>query len=198
MENIDQVIEKVKKEEILLLDMRDFESYMRGHIANSVFAPYVEGRWAPEISNFLGSRNVKAIVLYRNKEEMEIASRELKTEGHSLAFFPYEEFKEWGKFQEAHAKNMSSSEFGEKMEEYSVIDVREPYEWNSGHIENAQLIPLNDLFVEYEKLEKNRKYAVVCAHGNRSLYAAIFLADRGFDVVNVSDGMEGLKRSGYF
>ena len=196
-DDIGKVVEKVKKEEMMILDMRDFESYMKGHIPNSILAPYVEGRWAPEISNFLSSRDSPTIVLYESDEEKNVASSELSKLGHELQFLKYKEFKQAGNFQEAHATNLRPDEFGEHIEDYQVIDVREPYEWNSGYIDNAHLIPLNDLFIEYEKLDKKKKYAIICAHGNRSLYGAIFLADKGYEVYNVDGGMDALQRSGY-
>lgn len=155
-DDIEKVVEKVKKEEMMILDMRDFESYMKGHIPNSILAPYVEGRWAPEISNFLSSRDSPTIVLYESDEEKNVASSELSKLGHELQFLKYKEFKQAGNFQEAHATNLRPDEFGEHIEDYQVIDVREPYEWNSGYIDNAHLIPLNDLFIEYEKLDKKR------------------------------------------
>ena len=197
MEDIKEIAERVRKEEIMILDMRDFESYMKGHISNSILAPYVEGRWAPEIANFLSSRDTPTIVLFEADEDKTVASKELSKMGHDLQFLRYEEFRSAGNFEEAHATNLRPEEFGEHIEDYQVIDVREPYEWNSGYIDDAHLIPLNDLFVEYEKLDKKKKYAIICAHGNRSLYGAIFLADKGFDVYNVDGGMDALQRSGY-
>ena len=194
---MDEIIEKVRNGEVDVLDMRDLDSYMKGHIANSILAPYVEGRWAQEISNFLNSRKNASIVLYESEEEKKKSMEKLRELGHDVPFYKYSEFISNGNFEEAHATNLQTTEFGDHIEDYKVIDVREPYEWNSGYIEDAHLIPLNDLFVQYEKLDRDKKYAVVCAHGNRSLYGAIFLADKGFNVYNVEGGMEELKRAGY-
>ena len=36
---MDEIIEKVRNGEVDVLDMRDLDSYMKGHIANSILAP---------------------------------------------------------------------------------------------------------------------------------------------------------------
>jgi rhodanese-related sulfurtransferase len=198
MEDLRQFVTLFKENKAELLDMRDFETYMKGHIPNSILAPFVEGRWGKEIGDYIGNRKAAIIVLFDNETNANKAKGELSDYGHTLAMFPYSEFKKAGDFEEAVAHNISSSDFNDNTEKFEVIDVREPYEWNTGHIENAHLISLNDLFQQYETLDKKKEYAIVCEHGNRSLYASIFLADKGFKVYNIEGGMAGLKKSGYF
>lgn len=70
-----------------------------------------------------------------------------------------------------------------------VLDVREPWEFEQGHVPNAVLIPLGDLPERVFELDQTQSVAVICEHGVRSLYAAAFLKRAGFDMTyNVEGG----------
>ncbi len=74
-----------------------------------------------------------------------------------------------------------------------VLDVRTLSEWNGelGHIENALLIPVQELEQRLGELEsyKGKTILAVCRSGNRSGRAATFLNQRGFKAFNVAGGM---------
>jgi sulfur-carrier protein adenylyltransferase/sulfurtransferase len=76
---------------------------------------------------------------------------------------------------------------GERLE---IIDVREPYEWQIGHIPGARLVPLDRIGAEIPRLDKNRETVIYCKVGARSLYAAQQLADAGVtEVRNLAGGI---------
>jgi rhodanese-related sulfurtransferase len=54
----------------------------------------------------------------------------------------------------------------------AVIDVREPHEYNAGHVPNATLIPVNSVYARREELPKDKDLIFVCAVGQRSALAA--------------------------
>jgi adenylyltransferase/sulfurtransferase len=61
-----------------------------------------------------------------------------------------------------------------------VVDVREPMETARGVIPGARLIPLGTLLERIGEIRDEGKAVVVyCAHGQRSLHAALQLRDRG-------------------
>ncbi len=73
---------------------------------------------------------------------------------------------------------------------YTVVDVREIDEFNSGHIPNAVNAPLSGLENDrFTPLETNEKYIIICQSGNRSITASNILSEAGYDIVNVSEGM---------
>ncbi len=72
-----------------------------------------------------------------------------------------------------------------------VVDVREPSEYNSGHIAGAKLIPLGELEKRMGDLPKDRQILCVCASGARSSMATRMLAGAGYDVLNLRGGMMG-------
>lgn len=70
----------------------------------------------------------------------------------------------------------------------AVLDVREPVEWEHGHIEGAVHVPLMDLPQRLGDLPQGQTL-VVCKVGGRSAQAAGYLAQQGYDVVNLDGGM---------
>ena len=93
-----------------------------------------------------------------------------------------------GAVQEIQPAQLASRlEKGEKLE---IIDVREPYEWEIGHIPGARLVPLNRIAEEIPRLDKGRETILYCKVGGRSAYAARQLADAGVtDVRNLAGGI---------
>ena len=71
----------------------------------------------------------------------------------------------------------------------SVLDVREVDEFESLHLEGAQNLPLSQLTDTYDQLDKDLLYYVICKSGMRSARACQFLAEQGYDVINVQGGM---------
>ena len=82
---------------------------------------------------------------------------------------------------------ITSQQAKEMIEEFDVIilDVRTPEEFAGGHIENAVLIPVNELeYLIFDVIEnKDQTLLIYCRSGNRSHHAAWTLADLGFTSV---------------
>lgn len=70
----------------------------------------------------------------------------------------------------------------------AVLDVREPMEWQHGHIEGALHIPLGMLTARVDELPAGQTL-VVCKVGGRSAQAVMWLQQQGHDVVNLDGGM---------
>jgi rhodanese-related sulfurtransferase len=82
--------------------------------------------------------------------------------------------------------------------EYQIVDVREPYEWDAGHIEGAVHLPLARVMAGLgtDQLDRARPVVAVCKSGNRSELAAVMLQARGFDAQNLEGGMEAWEAAG--
>jgi rhodanese-related sulfurtransferase len=80
-----------------------------------------------------------------------------------------------------------------------VLDVREPAEYQAGHIEGAVNIPIRTLAKNLDKLpaDKATSIAVVCKSGIRAAYATMTLKMLGYnDVKDVVGGMMGWEKEG--
>lgn len=73
------------------------------------------------------------------------------------------------------------------------LDVREPNEWNLGHLPNAVHLPRGNLESNIEGLVGREEPIVIyCARGNRSALAADTLQQMGYtDVCSMSEGFGG-------
>ena len=71
----------------------------------------------------------------------------------------------------------------------TVLDVREPLEWQHGHIEGALHIPLTQIPDRAAELPVDQQLLVVCKVGGRSSQATAFLREKGFEAINLAGGM---------
>jgi molybdopterin/thiamine biosynthesis adenylyltransferase/rhodanese-related sulfurtransferase len=80
------------------------------------------------------------------------------------------------------------------------VDVREPDEWEEGHIPGAIYTGRGRLEQRIEGLvpDKTRELVVYCSAGNRSAFAAKALGEMGYEnVVNLASGFSDWKRNGF-
>jgi len=84
-----------------------------------------------------------------------------------------------------------------------VIDVRQPEEWQRGHISEATLVPINSIFafgkaLKELNLSEDNEVIFVCQSGQRSASASEIALVAGLKkVYNLANGMNGWTRRGY-
>jgi rhodanese-related sulfurtransferase len=73
------------------------------------------------------------------------------------------------------------------------LDVREPNEWNLGHLPNAMFLPRGNLESNIEaRVGRDEAIVIYCARGNRSALAADTLQQMGYEnVSSMADGWGG-------
>ena len=69
-------------------------------------------------------------------------------------------------------------------DQLSLVDVREVDEFEALHLEGAHNLPLSQLDDIYDQL-----HYVICKSGMRSARACQFLAEQGYEVINIQGGM---------
>lgn len=82
---------------------------------------------------------------------------------------------------------------------FTLLDVREPQEWQNGHLEGAQLLPLGQLLSTPDALNgisRTLPLVVYCQHGIRSLSAVRYLREQGFDAFNLIVDWSALSSAG--
>lgn len=78
-----------------------------------------------------------------------------------------------------------------------LLDVREPAEYARGHVPGAVNVPQADLATRLAELPRDHPLLLVCQSGNRSMRAAQFLRQVGFDAVaNVAGGTAAWRAEG--
>lgn len=75
-----------------------------------------------------------------------------------------------------------------------VVDMRQPWEYQSGHIPGARPMFVNEIPARMNELPKDADIVFQCWHGNTSLQASAFLIDNGWSaerVASLSGGIAG-------
>ncbi|MBF0329041.1 MAG: hypothetical protein HQL10_07775 [Nitrospirae bacterium] len=80
---------------------------------------------------------------------------------------------------------------GQKDDEITVLDVRQPQEYSIAHIPGAVFIPLPELIDRIVELDRSKSVIAYCRSGNRSRSAAALLVSDGFrSVFNLDGGIK--------
>lgn len=79
-------------------------------------------------------------------------------------------------------KRLTPAEVKEAIEKRKplIIDVREKYEYDAGHIAGAQLIPLGEMNDRWKEIDPSQEVIFVCKVGKRSPQAAQLVLEKGF------------------
>ncbi len=97
-------------------------------------------------------------------------------------------------------KQLSATQLKEWLDDASrplptLIDVREPWEFDVVRIPGAKLVPMRSIPARYLELPRDTETVVICHHGARSYQVAMFLEQQGFrDVLNLYGGMAAWSR----
>ena len=78
----------------------------------------------------------------------------------------------------------------------TVIDVREPYEWEVGRMPGTIHIPLERLASRADELDKDHPVIFQCRAGVRSLMAAQAFAAAGFQARSMAGGIQAWANDG--
>lgn len=73
--------------------------------------------------------------------------------------------------------------------EVTLIDIREPWEAEICSIEGGTLVPMRSLPQRLQEIPPDRPVALYCHHGVRSLMAAGFLSNQGYDAISLRGGI---------
>jgi rhodanese-related sulfurtransferase/rubrerythrin len=79
-------------------------------------------------------------------------------------------------------------------EEFTLLDVRQPGEYEEAHLPGAMLIPLPELWDKLDSLDRSKTVIVYCRTGGRSMAAASMLYGQGHtQVTNLVGGITSYK-----
>lgn len=92
--------------------------------------------------------------------------------------------------------SLSAQEAEPRLKEFLVLDVRQPSEFQLGHITTAKHIPLDKLKQRLNELPKDKTILCVCHSGSRSGVAVRQLRAAGYQAINLRGGMMAWQRNG--
>ena len=196
---------QVKKEldrGVVLLDTRDTASFGGVHVPGSINIGF-----AKQTANWIGmviEPDAELILVVTGEE----AYSEMLVELHRIGYdrvigYLYGGMTSW---QEAGLPieqlwQISAARLHEKITTGNIshfFDVRSDIEWNSGHIQEAQHLPLNQLLNKTPDIPKDEEVIVTCGVGYRGNIAASYLQSQGFQHVHsLAGGITAWKNSGY-
>ncbi len=82
-------------------------------------------------------------------------------------------------------------------EQFTLLDVREPWEFETASMPGAKLIPMGDVPSRaHQELDPENHIVVVCHHGVRSMNVTAWLRQQGFEKAqSMRGGIDAWSRS---
>ena len=79
-----------------------------------------------------------------------------------------------------------------------VLDVREQWEYDEGHIPGVVHLPMNEVPARLDEIPTDQTVVLTCRSGNRSSQVTKYLEENGFDNVhNMEGGIVAWQNAGY-
>ncbi len=179
---------------LLVVDTRPAEEYAAGHLSGTINIPLSASfvTWAGWL---IREPEFYLIVDYAT------AAARLPEVARQLALIGIDRIT--GYFDAAVVEGhrtvpqINARDLASRINDVTVIDVRNATEWAAGHIPGARHIPLGHLTDRAAEVPRDRPIVVQCQSGSRSSIAASVLEKLGAaDVMNLSGGIMGWAAAG--
>jgi len=167
----------------LLLDTRAPEKFALGFIPNSINIG-IDGGFAPWVGALIPDIKQDILIIAEEGKETEVITRMARVGyDHAIGYLKggFEAWKKSGKETDTINRVNASVIASNFNSDTYVVDVRNPGEYNSEHIEGAHLIPLGDINKHLSEIPKDKPFVLHCAGGYRSMIAASILKSRGWN-----------------
>ncbi len=190
---------KANQTSALILDTRKPEDFAKGFIPNSINIG-IDGGFAPWVGALIPDLKQNILLVTDPGREEEVVTR-LARVGYDYAIgYLNGGFDVWQKSGKEidTVTSLPAQEFAVHYNQgnIKVVDVRKPDEFEGGHVDGAENIPLDTINDDMSRLSKNETLYVHCAGGYRSMIAASILKSRGFDdVVNIEGGFGAIQKT---
>ena len=182
----------------LVLDTRPSTQFGSGHIPGAVHIA-LAGQYASWAGRLIGLDREIVLVAEDHDAMLDAWVRLARVGMERVTGYLDEGMTAW--FREglpvAQTAQITVQDLSRELEHVQLVDVRQPGEWEQGHIDGAMLKPLPKLVESLEGLDRERTVAVHCKSGYRSSIAASLLQREGFrEVVNIIGGFDAWKACG--
>ena len=210
-EDIDEIMEKGKiplspskfeaianQSGAVILDVRSADEFSKGHIPNSIFIG-IDGGFAPWVGTLIGDTQHPIILVTPQGREEETITRLSRVGFDNTLGYLEGGITAWTAARKdiEQIENITAAQLQTKIEKGAALfDVRKENEYDSVHIPNAILIPLDKINESFNHHDFEKAFYLHCAGGYRSMIALSILKNRGFHGgVNVVGGMKAIKET---
>ena len=182
--------------EALVLDTREERTFAKGHIPNSINIG-IDGSFAPWVGALIPGVNHPLLIITEDGREEEVVTRLARVGFDNTLGYLKGGIKAWlqaGKDIER-IETISASEFSRRAKEnnFTIIDVRKPGEFEAEHVTGAINIPLDFLNSRLAEIPKEGEVYLHCAGGYRSMIAASILKARGWNnLIDIQGGFKAI------
>lgn len=197
------VLEQVRQQGALVLDVRPAADYGVAHIPNALNIG-LGGQFATWAGSLISPESPLIIVAEDEAMAEEAVLRLARVGLENVTGFLQGGMDAWHQARQATAAvpQITVAELHRRLEEgedLQVVDVRRSGEYADGHVPAARLSPLAELQADaLDWLDPQRPVAVICAGGYRSSAATSLLESRGFrQLFNVTGGTSAYVGAGY-
>lgn len=182
----------------VLLDIRTAGAFAPGHPAGALSVPFSSRGLAARVRVALPS-SADIVLVAPDAPTADAAATQLAEDGLAVRGVLAGGLEAWraAGLAESTVGEIDIDELPRLGSDATVIDVREPLEWTTGHVPGALLVPLAALRDALPSLPRRGRMIAICEAGVRSCTAASILGAAGFvDVAHVPAGSAGYRRSG--
>jgi rhodanese-related sulfurtransferase len=194
--NVNEFQQLTRDKEVLILDVRHEDDFVKCHIPNSIFIG-IQGNFAPWVGSIIGNVNQKLLIVSQSGREQETITRLARVGFDHVLGYLEGEMKAWKSagFETESVQSISPADFADQFSASTlVIDARKPSEFESEHVDKALNFPLDSINTTFKDINKNKSFFLHCAGGYRSVIMASVLKSKGIhDFFNIEKGMSGIK-----
>ncbi len=132
-------------------------------------------------------------------DALRMTFREVKLRKNCEAHDPVKELIDYEGFcNPMHPTDITAKELAERItrgDKLVLVDVRELYEWDAGHISAALHIPMQQVPKRLAEIPLDKEIVTICRSGSRSAHTQHFLMNQGYArVKNLVGGMKAWSR----
>ena len=182
----------------VILDVRSAEDFAKAHIPNAIFIG-IDGGFAPWVGTLIGDTQHPILLVTPEGREEETITRLSRVGFDNTIGYLKGGINAWmqqGKAVET-IDNITAFDLKTQIENGApLFDVRKQSEYNSAHISQVTLVPLDEINQNLNSFDNNQPFYLHCAGGYRSMIALSILKSRGIHSgINVLGGMKAIKET---
>ncbi len=195
----EQAWSEVQNKGVQILDCREGNHFLNNFIDGAIQVG-LDGSFAIWVGTVVDIHQPLVIIAPEGREK-EAIKRLARIGFENIVGYLPEDVKAWQKagLPIVSIPNLESADAAEYLSKYKILDVRRQGEWNTAHVEDADLLPLRELQAKLDTLEKEQPLAVHCAGGYRSIIALSILKKEGFkNLANIRGGFTEMAKANTF